>query len=415
VPQRETLGQILMDLGRLTREDVEKALAHQREQGGRFGEALVALGILSQEEIEWGLASQHDLPYVFPDAAAIDIDAARLVSPEWALAHMSLPMMRSGDLLTVLVDSPFRIEAVRGVAERAGCEVQLALAAPARIRDVIRQVYAREMEREETGPTLPVSLEEGLAHIAASEAVRFGLTIRGSRTGLWWDDGGTIRRRVLDARWGSVLADRMQPRLEEAGEDPFEALLDLDGPAVPVEVRWIEGQGGREILFRRLEDPGAPAVRFTPPPAGVLAEVRLLARSGAARFVVTGEPSTVAREILPHLPGFFFERDRRSVHLHDGSGEGGPGLGIRLPHDPEERVLRIDALRPFHFDIVTVALERLDATSLSRALDTAAACFLLGLRPEDTTVARQAGVRWRLHLVRSAGGHLDWTLESIGR
>ena len=81
--ERRTIGQILMSFGRITEEDVARALAHQQEAGGFFGESLLALKLVSPEELEWGLASQFDLPYVFPDADSIDPGAAALVSPEW--------------------------------------------------------------------------------------------------------------------------------------------------------------------------------------------------------------------------------------------------------------------------------------------------------------------------------------------
>lgn len=79
--ERRTIGQILLDLGRISEEDVGRALEYQRDHGGYFGEALQACGFVSKEELEWGLASQFDLPYVFPDPDAIDPDAAALVSP----------------------------------------------------------------------------------------------------------------------------------------------------------------------------------------------------------------------------------------------------------------------------------------------------------------------------------------------
>ena len=104
--ERRTIGQILMSFGRITEEDVGRALEYQRESGGYFGEALLAMGFVSQEELEWGLASQFDLPYVFPEADSIDPEAASLVSPEWALAHLTLPILKTQDSLTVVVDSP---------------------------------------------------------------------------------------------------------------------------------------------------------------------------------------------------------------------------------------------------------------------------------------------------------------------
>jgi hypothetical protein len=410
-----SLGDILTDLGKLTAADAERALAHQREAGGYFGEALVALGIASQGEIEWALASQHDLPYVFPDPEAVDPSAAALVTPEWALAHLTLPIVRSGEELTVVVDSPFRLEAAEELARRAGCEARLALAAPSMIRDAIRAVYSRGVEEAGAEESLPCGLDEALARIDLAGAERFGISVRDGRGRVWWDAGGTVHRRSLDLRWAQVLAERMEPPLPSEASGPFQARLSLGGAAVPVEVRLLEGEGGREILFRFIDDPDAAAYRFTPPPAGILAEVRLLARSGAARLLVTGSPPGLAEEVLPHLPPLFFDEGRRSAHLRDQGGHEGEGLGIHVPVDPEERRASLDALRPFQLDVVTVALRGLDAPSLRRALDAASVCFVLWDDPQDTGVPVEAGVRWRLHLAREDGGHLEWALHTLGR
>ena len=62
------LGEMLVQMGRVTADEVERALAHQHAHGGYMGDALVALGILTREELGWGLANQHDIPFVAPAA-----------------------------------------------------------------------------------------------------------------------------------------------------------------------------------------------------------------------------------------------------------------------------------------------------------------------------------------------------------
>ena len=109
---KRTIGQILTNVGRISDEDVGMALEYQREHGGYFGAALLACGLVSAEELEWGLASQFDLPYVFPDADAVDPAAAAIVSAEWALAHLTLPITKTDTTVTVVVDSPTRTEAI---------------------------------------------------------------------------------------------------------------------------------------------------------------------------------------------------------------------------------------------------------------------------------------------------------------
>lgn len=57
------LGDILRLTKGLSHEDVQKALNHQREHGGRFGDAVVALGLAQQEDVVWALSQQFRYPF----------------------------------------------------------------------------------------------------------------------------------------------------------------------------------------------------------------------------------------------------------------------------------------------------------------------------------------------------------------
>jgi protein-tyrosine kinase len=59
-----SIGAILVGAGSLTRQDVERILAQQREKGGRFGEAGKTLGLIEQRDIDFALSRQFDYPYL---------------------------------------------------------------------------------------------------------------------------------------------------------------------------------------------------------------------------------------------------------------------------------------------------------------------------------------------------------------
>lgn len=71
--QEAALGDILRSTKGLTGEDVQKALAYQRQHGVRFGDAAVALGLVRHEDVVWALAQQFRYPYTpLNDAAYSD-------------------------------------------------------------------------------------------------------------------------------------------------------------------------------------------------------------------------------------------------------------------------------------------------------------------------------------------------------
>lgn len=63
---RRTIGAMLLDSGKITAEDAERALRLQKDQGLRFGDACVRLGLITQADIEQVLSSQFHYPYLHP-------------------------------------------------------------------------------------------------------------------------------------------------------------------------------------------------------------------------------------------------------------------------------------------------------------------------------------------------------------
>lgn len=415
--QRPSLGQILLGSGRITEADVERALAYQRERGGFFGQALVACGLISEGEVEWSLASQFELPYVFPEAEAVDYEAASLVSPDWALAHLTLPILKAAGSLKVIVDSPLDTRHVDELAERTGLGVELALASPSKIRELIREVYARGTAADEEPPTPPLDLGRALDTVLDAHAPRFGISVRDVKAWVWWDDAGTIRRRPLAGDWLAELEGALDPGPTQMTkghtQTSWSGMLARGGVTTPVEVRSLADESGRELLFHPRHAEARGERRFAAPPAGIVSEVRLLARSGKARFAVTAEPGALGHEILPHLPFLLLDPSWRSVYVHadDRPGEE-EAFSRRLPTTPETWRAELEALRAFHFDVATVDLEGGTDGWLADALDVASVAFVLR-RESELGPAHAAGIRWRIHVARGSGGEIEWSLSPL--
>ena len=66
-----SIGEILIEAGRLTVEDAKRISQEQSQGGLRFGEAAVQLNLLTRADIEFALARQFDYPYLLPDSGTI--------------------------------------------------------------------------------------------------------------------------------------------------------------------------------------------------------------------------------------------------------------------------------------------------------------------------------------------------------
>jgi protein-tyrosine kinase len=74
----QSIGRIIAAANKLTAEQVEQILAHQKKLGVRFGEAAVALGLANGEDVLWALSQQFHYPYAPGGATQL--------SPELVLA-----------------------------------------------------------------------------------------------------------------------------------------------------------------------------------------------------------------------------------------------------------------------------------------------------------------------------------------
>jgi hypothetical protein len=410
------LGEMLQEFGRIRDEDVARALEFQREHGGYFGEALVALGLITGEELEYALAAQFDLPYVFPEADTIDLDAARLVTPEWAMARVALPISRSGNTLTLVVDSPHRTRAAEELGRSTGLEVLLALASPERIRRLIRDVFQRSDDQPDDRELRPaIRISDLLDRAMADGASKIGVSVRGRAAVGWWEVRGSVHRRLLTAGWARGLDERLSPPVSrgEEGIDPeHQGSLLWEGMDTPVVIRALRTGGGQEILLRPIRDREEGEPPHPAPPATLLADVRMLVKAGAGRFAISTSPPALMDRILQHLPRLLLGPAIRSAHL---STEAAPGeeFSVAVPGTDPERHRFLAELRAFRLDVVTADLGALPEEwepDVSRA----AASSLVALRTERDRAALAAlGVPWELRVRQEDTDALSWELTPL--
>lgn len=89
-----SLADILIDSGRLSRDDEQRVLVAQREHGLRFGDAALKLGVLAQSDLDFALARQFDYPYLVAGEDFVSPDLVCALNPFSELAEQ-LRVLRS--------------------------------------------------------------------------------------------------------------------------------------------------------------------------------------------------------------------------------------------------------------------------------------------------------------------------------
>lgn len=314
------IGSLLLELGRVTEKDIERALEHQRIQGGYFGQALVDLGIVEQEELDFGLAAQANLPYMVPQVDEIDAEVAGLVPPTWAQRHNAMPIKREDGWLTLLLDSPLKAGLAESLSKRTGLSVKLALCTPHLVRDAIRQVYKLEPVREKAERVLST---EAFWTLASSPSAKcWGLSVRRDLVIGWIDDGHSTQRYPLMHNWLAFLDRLLSPPpsnlLPGHGMRQWRASVRPDHSPWAVTVTSLSGPGGHDLLFVPIRERDSELAGL--PAASLIASLREASKAGQTVIGIRSPKGGAARSLATRLPRLLLEDDHRSVCLFREGG-----------------------------------------------------------------------------------------------
>ncbi len=121
------LGQLLLAQGVVTQEQIERALAEQREKGHRklLGELLVEMGYCTENQIAAALAEAYGVPYAQVSPKICDPRAIEILPRDFLEAHIVLPLFKVHDVLTVAVSEPTNVFLIDEIERISGCRAQV--------------------------------------------------------------------------------------------------------------------------------------------------------------------------------------------------------------------------------------------------------------------------------------------------
>lgn len=130
------LGDLLVQKGFLTAEDLDESLAMQHASGGEqlLGEIVVARGYCTEDQVLECVAADCGIPYIRLDSRLFDPRAVELLPREFLEKNCVLPLFKVRQTLTVATAEPSNIFVIDQLRQLSGCEIQLAVASSRDIR-----------------------------------------------------------------------------------------------------------------------------------------------------------------------------------------------------------------------------------------------------------------------------------------
>jgi general secretion pathway protein E len=135
------LGQILIADGITTPEMVTLALNRCQTTGERLGEALVALGAVSREDVLKAVALQHNLPYLFRGELPSPLPIIKNLSPKYLRQYQACPVSVDGSVLTVATADPLNPMIADDIRQSTGFEVKIVVSSPEAILESLDRTF----------------------------------------------------------------------------------------------------------------------------------------------------------------------------------------------------------------------------------------------------------------------------------
>jgi len=167
------LGDILISEGIIAESQLKEAISNQEREGGKLGEILVKLGYVSEEQIVIALSKQLTIPYISAASGKLkpiaDQNLEEVVSRDFAVRNVTLPLSRSLNSLTVVMFDPLDLILIDNLKKITGCEINPVVSTRKDILKAIETFYGKDkifrdaiqsVGGEEEGAIKEISSEE---------------------------------------------------------------------------------------------------------------------------------------------------------------------------------------------------------------------------------------------------------------
>src|SRR4051812_42905444 len=135
------IGDLLIREGLISKEQLDRALQEQKQNGTRVGYNLVKLGFVQELELVKTLAKQFKMPAVDLSRFEVDPKIAKLIPGEMAIKNLVLPLKRDGRILTVAMADPTNMGVVEDMKFITRYDITPVIAGEFTIRNVLEKIF----------------------------------------------------------------------------------------------------------------------------------------------------------------------------------------------------------------------------------------------------------------------------------
>ncbi len=145
------MGDLLVAAGAITEDELQQALALQKEKGTRLGRTLLESGLISQELLVATLTQQLGVEFIDLKGVKLDDETLALIPEDIILKYKVLPIgydENNPNLLKVAMSDPMDIIAIDDLSIITGAQIEAMLAMEEDLDDAIAKFYGNHQAME---------------------------------------------------------------------------------------------------------------------------------------------------------------------------------------------------------------------------------------------------------------------------
>lgn len=153
--KKKKLGEILIEEGLITEEQLEHALTSQKDKNKKLGKILIELGYISDIQVAETLTKQLSLQFVDCNYYSPSKDLLATVPRELAERKLVLPLELKGKNLLVAMANPLDWETIEDLSFETGFKISVAISSENNILGAIEHLYGASDETWDVLNELP--------------------------------------------------------------------------------------------------------------------------------------------------------------------------------------------------------------------------------------------------------------------
>jgi len=138
------LGELLIEAGLIDDFQLQSALSHQRNWGGKLGAILIEMEFVREEDVAQVIAKQFRMPWANLFEPEIPETVLKAIKKDMAKKYNVMPVKKEGGGLLVAMSDPLDIDVIDALRFATGFQIKPALALESELRDAIRKYYDHE-------------------------------------------------------------------------------------------------------------------------------------------------------------------------------------------------------------------------------------------------------------------------------